>query len=344
MVIPGKDVTFEVSRAYEYDGTDFTNRLRVANTADYTDGFVAKVIWQDPSDLIVSPTSTPSADAMFGTGNTAKVTVQTNNKSGNALVGIYKSGDTNTPVWSYHIWVTSYTGAATATNNGFVFMKRNLGATADGTSLAARGLFYQWGRKDPFPGAKAGTAGYAARANFYGINEAGFNTAAVKVTGADNHACIIESIQKPTTFFTYYNNSDYNWLRALEDDLWIIRENNNDLKTIYDPCPPGWRVPAHKGESPSANNAPWSGYTGISITGTDNAGLRFASDSEWPAAGHRNEHTGTATQANEIGTYWLAYAANANGGMCDFRASDALVEANVSLYRACGSSVRCVHE
>jgi uncharacterized protein (TIGR02145 family) len=344
IVAPNGTVTFEVSRAYTYNAANkvFNNTLHVGGT--YTGGFVAKVIWQDPSDLIDSPTST--ASAISGSGNTATVTVTAkNNKSGNAVIGIYKSTDTSTPVWSYHIWVTDYTGAATATNNGFVFMNRNLGATAAGTGLTARGLFYQWGRKDPFPGEKTGTAGYAERAKFYGINDTGFNTAEVKVTGSDNAACIIESIQKPTTFFTNYNNN-YDWLITLKDDLWNIRESNKDIKTIYDPCPSGWRVPAHKDNSASANNSPWKGYTGSSFTSGDTGAMSFGANAVYPAAGGRSYSRGSASNGGSYGYYWSAspysssaiYAAhlifNSGGG--------------ISVYynnvRANGFSVRCVRE
>jgi hypothetical protein len=348
MVIPGEDVTFEVSRAYEYDGTDFTNRLRVANTADYTDGFVAKVIWQDPSDLIVSPTSTPSADAMFGTGNTAKVTVQTNNKSGNALVGIYKSTDTSTPVWSYHIWVTDYVpevGVNTATNNGFVFMNRNLGATAAGTSLAARGLFYQWGRKDPFPGTKAGTAGYAARAQFKGINDTDFtSTTPVTVTGTDNAACIIQSIQNPTTFFTQCNANNYDWLKLAQNDLWYIHENNKEYKTIYDPCPPGWRVPYHIGNTISNNNTPWKGYTGSYTGAGDTAGWNFGDNAIYPMCGYRHANGGYSNGGGTH-TYLFTSTRNESGRAAILRAtSDYQPITNGLDAPAAGFSIRCVQE
>jgi hypothetical protein len=299
MVIPGEDVTFEVSRAYEYDGTDFTNRLRVANTADYTDGFVAKVIWQDPSDLIVSPTSTASADAMFGTGNTAKVTVQTNNKSGNALVGIYKSTDTSTPVWSYHIWVTTYTGTPTASNNGFVFMNRNLGATATGADVTACGLFYQWGRKDPFPGNSSGSAGYTARTYFYGINESGFNTSKKTVTDTSQTedgitSGIIESIKNPTTFYSTINNS---WLPMRKRDLWNYATENANMKTIYDPCPIGWRVPLR------SSTSPWADMGNGTIYDTYVAWPNYQTAYK---TGMRNKDGGTPWLALGIYAWWEA--------------------------------------
>jgi hypothetical protein len=344
MVKPGEAVEFPVSRAYEHNGTNFTNKLRVANTVEYTSGFDAKVIWQDPSDLIESPTST--ASAISGSGNTATVTVKAkNSKSGNAVIGIYKPGGT-TPVWSYHIWVTSYTGAVTATNNGFVFMDRNLGATAAGSGLTARGLFYQWGRKNPFPGAKDGTAGYAERAKFYGINDPGFNSAQVKVTGTDNASCLIQSIQNPTTFFTNYDATNYDWLKTLKDDLWNIRENSEDIKTIYDPCPSGWRVPAHKDNTTNNDNTPWRGYSGSNNTWGDTGAHTFGINAVYPATGMRLYERGTATNEGFGGYVW---SGSPGGATAPSRSALMIYYYNVIspnnvTYRSSACSVRCVQE
>jgi hypothetical protein len=83
------------------------------------------------------------------------------------VVAIKKDG-TDEIVWSYHIWVTGYDPKASdatypnpynRNNNGkrFVFMDRNLGAKEEGQTYLDNdannnaGLYYQWGRKDPFP-------------------------------------------------------------------------------------------------------------------------------------------------------------------------------------------------
>ena len=71
---------------------------------------------------------------------------------GNAVIGLLDSR--GVCIWSWHIWSVDYEIEATAQTyaSGAVFMDRNLGALAtDCTQAAAKGLYYQWGRKDPFP-------------------------------------------------------------------------------------------------------------------------------------------------------------------------------------------------
>jgi hypothetical protein len=337
MVIPGQPLTFEVKRAYNSTNKVFAETLRAGAVGNYPHLFTPAVLWDDNGVISGTPT-------VSGTGNTATVTVQTTNNHGNAVVAI-KVG--STIVWSYHIWVTDYVpevGVNTATNNGFVFMNRNLGATAAGSGLTARGLFYQWGRKDPFPGAKAGTAGYAARAQFNGINENGFGTKGeVKVTGTDNAACIIQSIQTPTTFFTNYDKTNYDWLKTLKDDLWNIRNSGEDIKTVYDPCPTGWRVPAHRDDSPTIANSPWYGYTGISYTEGNTAANNFGDNAIYPACGYRSYVNGPAVWEGEEGFYWTASTKN-TVALGLFFSNTPYIVLSTPDRRASGFSVRCVRE
>jgi uncharacterized protein (TIGR02145 family) len=346
MVAQNGEVSFEVSRAYEYNGSAFTDKLRVANTANYTGGFDAKVLWQDPGDLIESPTS--NASAISGSGNTAIVTVKAkNNKSGNAVIGIYKTG-TSTLVWSYHIWVTDYmdggTGKTVSMVNNHVFMDRNLGATAADLTTAAYGLLYQWGRKDPFPGSVSGSAGWNAAGSFSfsSSNKVSDQTA----TG--NAVDIIESIQNPTKFYRDVSSGD--WLPARDNNLW---QASGGEKTIYDPCPIGWRVPVYKSNTASVANSPWMEYN-------DPEYINYATDRDWnstdkgwkftrggvdtyyPAAGYRGYNSGFAYSGGVEGIYWSASVNSFNAAVLDFLSTYVL--AYSFAYRAYGFSVRCVRE
>ena len=169
-----------------------------------------------------------------------------------------------------------------AGSNNYAFMDRNLGATKAELSLEGRGLFYQWGRKDPFPGGASGTAGFSASGKFSGLGSAGTvsNTTASE---AGTTAGIVESIQNPTTFYRSVANND--WLPFKKDDLWDSNGGAGGKKTIYDPCPSGWRVPARVNISTSSDDSPWKGLAGQNFTESDTGGVNWDDNALFPTAG-----------------------------------------------------------
>ena len=94
-------------------------------------------------------------------------------KEGNAVIGAYDAG--GTLIWSWHVWAADYDPEAEGGAvyfNGYSMMTRNLGAlAADNSSveniLASYGLYYQWGRKDPFIGPSSYNAANGASASMY---------------------------------------------------------------------------------------------------------------------------------------------------------------------------------
>jgi hypothetical protein len=339
IVTPGAELKFPVSRAYTFGNGAFTNTLRVGGT--YTGAFTAAVVWDDNGVINGTP-------AVSGSGNKAEVTVKTTAKSGNAVVRICKNGEA-TPVWSYHIWVTNYDpGVNTFTNKDkdnkhtWVFMNRNLGATATGNTLAARGLLYQWGRKDPFPGAKAGTAGFSALNKFIGIPDAG-STVPVRVSGPTNAEGIVESIRKPATFLTEFFRGD--WLPNTDAELWGL----SGLKTVYDPCPAGWRVPVNY--NGTKDTSPWYNFPGKPYAGGDGdmAAADWsvpsgANNAVYPACGYRGQSGGTIDYEGRFGYYWSAGTAfNSKLAFCLVFFNNS-VSSYDNLDQANALSVRCVQE
>lgn len=157
-------------------------------------------------------------------GNNVRFRLSPEVKPGNALIAV-KDAD-GTILWSWHIWVTDYVpedGQHTY-NSGAVMMNRNLGATsvvpnymgAETTDFSAFGLHYQWGRKDPFP-----FMGKVVPLN-----------AIQSLQYREEYNNIEYTIQHPTEI---YDDVNWNW----DSKLWT------SSKTIYDPCPVGWRVPDH---------------------------------------------------------------------------------------------------
>ena len=155
-------------------------------------------------------------------------------KNGNALVAVKDAG--GEVLWSWHIWFCSgYDAVAsqqTYSNNAGVMMDRNLGATsATPGSVGALGLMYQWGRKDPFLGADAIQSQTFARSS---------KSFPAYVKSTETRGTIDYAVKHPMTFITE-NEYNHEWLYPTDDPELVARWK--DEKTVYDPCPPGWRVP-----------------------------------------------------------------------------------------------------
>ena len=173
---------------------------------------------------------------------------------GNALVAATDVNDRI--IWSWHIWVP----ATPVTTDRYALaiapmMDRNLGALMPATAASSvvdvqsLGLAYEWGRKDPFPGPKAMRNGSPATV-------AGQGTAIGRAA-----ITIAESVAAPTTFVTVDNAS---WSVETDTDLWTVE----GAKNIYDPCPPGYKVPTRK-EAPSFFVADLSTIEGWATDATD---------------------------------------------------------------------------
>lgn len=158
-------------------------------------------------------------------------------KNGNAV--IVAKNSSGTIVWSWHIWICKdYNPSSSSqlySGKNAAMMDRNLGAlSADESNALTNGLFYQWGRKDPFPGA---VEAYAAKENGGHLMK---TTAGSDLKVADSETVIATvdyAIEHPDTYITT-TKTNGDWLAKPNDTLW------GQTKTIYDPCPAGWRVPA----------------------------------------------------------------------------------------------------
>ena len=159
----------------------------------------------------------------------SKLYVHAGNHEGNAVVAVYNQA--GTILWSYHIWVESDDLEAVAQeyyNNAGTVLDRNLGATsATPGDVTALGLMYQWGRKDPF----LGSVGYSN-----GRTVASTATWPSRVKADKSSINVAYAIQHPMVLILGVAKS-YFWNWNDSYGLW------NTKKTMYDPCPAGWRVP-----------------------------------------------------------------------------------------------------
>lgn len=248
--------------------------------------------------------------------------------NGNASIAVRNSKDVI--LWSWHIWCSEEGwNDQVYANNAGTMMDRNLGATsATPGDIGAFGLLYQWGRKDPFMGtcAKSGTTLAASTGSW--------NT----VSGGKT---IDWAEENPTTYITDYewcsgqgsgtNPGEYRW--------------NDDHKTLYDPCPYGYRVP--KG----GNDGFWATANMKSTGDSTNRGMYWTlADGEttawYPAVGYRYGDSGALFNVGDYGYCWSAspHPSDADYAYYLLFRYGGDVHPASSNGRGGGYSVRCVRE
>ena len=154
-------------------------------------------------------------------------------REGNAVIAA-KDASGNI-LWSWHIWLTDQPEEQRYYNNAGIMMDRNLGATsATPGDVGALGLLYQWGRKDPFLGSSSISDDVEAKSTIIWPSA---------VSSDPSVGTIEYAIANPTTYIGQ-NDNNYDWYYS--DDFttdytrWTTSETS---KSIYDPCPSGWRIP-----------------------------------------------------------------------------------------------------
>lgn len=154
-------------------------------------------------------------------------------KEGNAVVAA-KDADGNI-LWSWHIWLTDKPSEHRYVNGAGTLMDRNLGATATSPEdTGTYGLLYQWGRKDPFLGrASIYMSDIKAESSlpFEGAVEEDQDTGTIDYSVSHPTMLIAGDLNSSSCDWLYdESNADGQYFR------WDAR------KTVYDPCPAGWRV------------------------------------------------------------------------------------------------------
>ena len=315
----------------------------------------AEVVWADAADLVHSPSITHVGGEGFLDFEVTAADIQ----SGNAVVAVTKgSGASKTVLWSWHLWFapkdaldkikvtnhqnvnyyftkealgwkpiqwrsSTYTSARTVkvkveqtvANNGVkAYTVINITQNPGGVKKGATTL-YQFGRKDAFPGvAKADLA-----SNSHFTENAGGNMS------------IENGIQHPDLYYTWGNwNNNYGYYNLWSADNtvtsdWNVGNDNPVVKTVYDPCPVGFKMPASNAFTGFTANGQNNGT--MNIDGTDNVqtyyknfGHNFWTSSSktatiyFPASAARPYFSGRLGGAGVIGYFWSAVPTSAGRG------------------------------
>lgn len=304
----------------------------------------AKLVWADESGLVETSSIGVNNSYLFFRVPKDKI------KNGNAVIAATKDG---VVVWSWHLWFTEanvlkttkvtnfqkkdyhftnenlgwkYTKWETTTysaprkvkvkirqleKNGGNYKESTITITQNNGALReGRNTLYQFGRKDAFPGTD--------------------DLEGTFTKNGGNNMSIRNGIQHPGTIYTWGST----WLDGYNQyNLWSMENtttgfnDNAVVKTIYDPCPAGFHMPA--------SNA----FTGFTTTGENTeTKSQFNINGEWesgfhfnnkisspdatvyfPASGYRNSVNGSLFLVGYFGYYRSAVPSNDAGYGCYLR-------------------------
>lgn len=361
--LPVTNVGTVLNPLVDHDGKSITDPWIERTNGKANNGInTAQVTWADEKDLVTLSGSPIYRDA---SGNAfVKFEVKKGNiKSGNAVISVKKG---NITLWSWHLWfapknaldkiaVTNKQGSTYEFTNealGWkptawqgtpyqsprtikVKVKQTIGEKQEAvititqlpgtTSRTGYTTQYQWGRKDAFPGKSGqpaqGTINWNAGSNMYMQtiiqNPQNYYTAGYNRDGSLNAEAWFAK------YYTFYNL----WSMNQKDKVSMNQANSQTVvKTIYDPSPVGFSVPANDAFTGFTENGLNGGR--MNVDGTDNAqtynnnfGHNFWTNSSktetifFPATGYREAKDGNiVSYYGNYGDYWTATPTDMNNG------------------------------
>ena len=360
----------------------------LAYTLNETDTWEAFFVWNEITDkngaavadnaLLVTKTGTGFDPNHAGSQPYIKLRIADGMK-GNALIAIKKTtaGKTNDDIlWSWHLWVTDYdpyiawtkkadkyfyavpggdihryagsTWTSAEYDNAFM-MDRNLGARSNyGTGTTSYGLYYQWGRKDPFKtdgnvstiaadSTNEPPPGVALKMNIrYSVHNPGVYI--IRGAGSDSW-----------TSYDDGSNTLGSWSGAWSDHKASLhaeeganKDNCEQGKSIYDPCPYGWRVPAI---------GTWSDFSMATTAWLPSSPGRYyypdggsSGSVYYPAVGYRARMNGSVCESGVggQGAYWSSSLRSSSEQYYWYFTSSAMDPSRYNAHRATALPVRCI--
>ena len=228
----------------------------------------AKLMWED-SEGFISGVSLVKGKVNF----TAEKNV------GNAMIAVFDGA--GTVLWSWHIWGVGDTmpedeevsSQATISEKStlkvkYTVMDRTLGALSKTSYFTT---LYQWGRKDPIPNSTVYYVdGQAVEIETtYPVHKPGSAADATILTSVQHPECIIDDYKgQAGDWLASDKTNKYNLLWGDANTTYVFNKSKpaagkgwTNGKTIYDPCPSGYRV---------SSKFAWTGFCGSSSGDTKN--------------------------------------------------------------------------
>ena len=341
----------------------------------------AEVVWADAANLVHSPSIVHDGGEGFLDFTVSASDIQ----SGNAVVAVKKGGTT---VWSWHLWFapkdaldkikvtnhqnvdyyftketlgwkptqwsgSTYDKARTVKvkvvqtiKNGGVAQETVINITQNpGNVKKGATTLYQFGRKDAFPGVDA--SDLAANSHF--------------TQNAGDNMSIMNGIQHPDNFYiwgsSWYSTppTGYSYYNLWSAENTTTGFNDNSVvKTVYDPCPVGFKMPASNaftGFTANGQNGGTMNVDGTSDWQTyqNNFGHNFWTNSSktatinFPASGYRSSDDGSLGFVGGYGYYWSAVPYGTGSG-CLLSFGSGYVFPLYNGFRAVGFAARPVSE
>ena len=384
----------------DIDVTPFKSDIRfrkkgiLANSSEAATPTKAKLLWKENTLTGIT----------VGSVSSNKVAVTGISGKGNAVVAITNDADSilwSYHIWVPEIDPTAglLTYAIPSASNGsgstYEVMPIALGAmnkasvavdgtATDATNAKSFGLYYQWGRKDPLgrPGTITASGDSYVATSFVGLsgitkwnqpeNMCDLSTNSAITPNTIDVDMIGYATRNPTQFI--YDTKDahnYDWVIKKNDHLWgngsgyLYPRKAQIYKSIYDPCPEGYRVaPKDLWNRFTVDGGNYGSQdTDAKRDATFNASNRNSLGTQrgyffyytatpfqtgetdfYPASGYRSRASGALTNVGSGGYSWSSSPTqgSTNAGYLNFSASNVNPQRNN--FRAYGFPVRCVRE
>ncbi len=236
-------------------------------------------------------------------------------------------------LWSWHIWLTDMPDNQEYLNEAGIMMDRNLGATStNNNEMETLGLLYQWGRKDPFLGVASATIQWPE-----------------PVISDKTRGTIDFATENPTTFIIQNDKND-DWFYSEDNSVDNARWGSS--KTIFDPCPVGYRVPDGGSLGIWATAFESTSYledqnkklvNGIEMGQVGKYSITEDKNCWYPLPGYIGGESGKMMDEGKYGNYWSC-TPKKNNAYALFLYHTGTIAPMVDDSRATAHSVRCVKD